>query len=780
MGSMDDTYCDRIRSTSSFGWYDDVSAFESVDAPQSKPFCQIEDWRNLETWDGGRETQETQEEVTDVEFVVPNARVTSTKTFRHGNQQPEPYAVSIGSTRVRRVSPFAVYAEYQVLMSTKDETYKSWKRFSDFKLLAEYAKISDLRDTVTAWTHIQQTQRWFRCLEANYLKTKCRLLEKFLAHLLFEVHTPSLLMTHSGGGMSAILVVGSSGSGKKTLVQGLVRLLDACPEPIARDDAEGHELKTWPPTALGMPKSERQELIEQADATFDVHPASIATKYYNAQVAFWRQAQATVPVLALRSADKLEGLEGIIVLFDLSQESSFAEAAQWSAFVDDREQCAFRVCVGSKLDLVPEGSEEPAGGSGYGEEFSPPPEATAPAEQNGGGNEGGPAAAAMMAEGVQDRRARCLEWCLDHGFEYVEADCRDLERGGAFREKEGLPRIVEALQSNVWTGMEFCTDSRPSLMAAPAVAGGSKSGGDGNIDGSGSASTSSVRDGDPAAGSSSTGPREQEVSEYLSGFVDGDDGLGEYADYGALDSGGEEEDDGENEDEGAEDMGPGGRKTDSEPAEAGYTCGVAAIAGGGGSEEGGEGGAVDPAHIEARWEQRVPGCPPPNAAPAGGEAATRQNGSGLPESIRESAPAHDHDEGKKVGADVKPGDVAATSACVPPNGSTGASRSDGGEGGCGKCDAIGGEGGASEVGPSATKSEDNLLKSAGSMVEELGGDFEGDEMEKLMSEVRKARELGSSVSDAERRARAADVAMRLAALLGELGDDSGDDDDDER
>ena len=44
-------------------------------------------------------------------------------------------------------------------MSTKDETYKCWKRFSDFKMLAEYAKIADLRDTVTAWTHIQQVRR---------------------------------------------------------------------------------------------------------------------------------------------------------------------------------------------------------------------------------------------------------------------------------------------------------------------------------------------------------------------------------------------------------------------------------------------------------------------------------------------------------------------------------------------------------------------------------------------------------------------------------------------
>ncbi|CBJ28523.1 conserved unknown protein [Ectocarpus siliculosus] len=197
MGSMDDSYCDRYRSTSSFGWYEETAAFESMDAPQSKAFCQVSDWRNLETWDGGR--HEPQEEAATVEFVVPNAQVTTTKTFRQGmGQQPEPYAVSIGSTRVRRLSPFAVHAEYQVLVSTKDQVHKSWKRYSDFKLLAEYAKISDLRDTVKAWAHIQQTQRWFRCLEANYLKTKCSLLERFLAQFLFEVPTPSLLMNFVG------------------------------------------------------------------------------------------------------------------------------------------------------------------------------------------------------------------------------------------------------------------------------------------------------------------------------------------------------------------------------------------------------------------------------------------------------------------------------------------------------------------------------------------------------------------------------------------------------
>lgn len=44
-----------------------------------------------------------------------------------------------------------------------------------------------------------------------------------------------------------------------------------------------------------------------------------------------------------------------------------------------------------------------------------------------------------------------------------------------------------------------------------------------------------------------------------------------------------------------------------------------------------------------------------------------------------------------------------------------------------------------------------------------------------MGEVRKARELGDSVPDDERRARAENVAMKLAALLGDLGEDSEDD-----
>lgn len=50
--------------------------------------------------------------------------------------------------------------------------------------------------------------------------------------------------------------------------------------------------------------------------------------------------------------------------------------------------------------------------------------AAAEAEEGNAGD-----TAKWMDEGLQERRRRCLEWCLDNGFEYVEADCRDSHTG---------------------------------------------------------------------------------------------------------------------------------------------------------------------------------------------------------------------------------------------------------------------------------------------------------------------------------------------------------------
>ena len=55
-------------------------------------------------------------------------------------------------------------------------------------------------------------------------------------------------------------------------------------------------------------------------------------------------------------------------------------------------------------------------------------------------------------------------------------------KGRDLREKEGVPRVAEAFQSNVWTGMDFRTDSRPSALAAAGRSRGVHGGGGGGDD----------------------------------------------------------------------------------------------------------------------------------------------------------------------------------------------------------------------------------------------------------------------------------------------------------
>jgi hypothetical protein len=49
--------------------------------------------------------------------------------------------------------------------------------------------------------------------------------------------------------------------------------------------------------------------------------------------------------------------------------------------------------------------------------------------------------------------SRRILWCLDHGYEYVEADLSDdgQRRGHDDRDKEGFARIIEAIEGTVWS-----------------------------------------------------------------------------------------------------------------------------------------------------------------------------------------------------------------------------------------------------------------------------------------------------------------------------------------
>lgn len=97
---------------------------------------------------------------------------------------------------VRRAGDGEEYAEFLVVVSLGSVTYGVWKRHTHFKELAEAierTRPKQFRNTVLSWKCLLQRQRWFRCLEMDYLALKCFLLERFMHDLLFETTSPRLI-----------------------------------------------------------------------------------------------------------------------------------------------------------------------------------------------------------------------------------------------------------------------------------------------------------------------------------------------------------------------------------------------------------------------------------------------------------------------------------------------------------------------------------------------------------------------------------------------------------
>ena len=77
-------------------------------------------------------------------------------------------------------------------------------------------------------------------------------------------------------------------------------------------------------------------------------------------------------------------------------------------------------------------------------------------------------------EGSEDESpSELLLWCLDHGFELVTADRSNLFVTWSEREKDGLARVVEALQPTMWTGM---VKADPTTVTAGMHGGASRGG----------------------------------------------------------------------------------------------------------------------------------------------------------------------------------------------------------------------------------------------------------------------------------------------------------------
>lgn len=58
-------------------------------------------------------------------------------------------------------------------------------------------------------------------------------------------------------------------------------------------------------------------------------------------------------------------------------------------------------------------------------------------------------------------------WSLDNGFEFIELFTEDISAGWTEREKDGLPRLIEAFHSQSWRSMSMKTGKRHAHTMLP-------------------------------------------------------------------------------------------------------------------------------------------------------------------------------------------------------------------------------------------------------------------------------------------------------------------------
>lgn len=160
----------------------------------------------------------------------------------------------------------------------------------------------------------------------------------------------------------------------------------------------------------------------------DANGITISNRYFTAQVAL--AELGSTPAAESRQED------GIILVFDslqsnpdLTTNSPFDGLAQAHESAETLEQCGdlLRLCVGVHIGEL--------------------------------------SASELRGKKHEDEFSRRVLWCLDHGYEYVEADLSEDGRlkGHDERDKDGYARIVEAISGTVWSSAKMGQKKKQQL-----------------------------------------------------------------------------------------------------------------------------------------------------------------------------------------------------------------------------------------------------------------------------------------------------------------------------
>ncbi|KAL3651170.1 hypothetical protein CASFOL_007573 [Castilleja foliolosa] len=176
-----------------------------------------------------------------------------------------------------------------------------------------------------------------------------------------------------------------------------------------------------------------------------VHGWTINTKYYSADVSVW--VCHLIDELPITSFSVVDRAIALVMVFDVSQPSTLASLKEWVSR-SDIQKFDILLCMGNKVDLV---NDHPAhteykrllmkkhGESEYGI-----------SETEGNSLLG------YDEEPCFEFKRLCLEWCLEHNIEYVEACASNAKFDKCLSvdgDSQGVERLYGALSAHMWPGM---------------------------------------------------------------------------------------------------------------------------------------------------------------------------------------------------------------------------------------------------------------------------------------------------------------------------------------
>ncbi|CAH9146201.1 unnamed protein product [Cuscuta epithymum] len=180
---------------------------------------------------------------------------------------------------------------------------------------------------------------------------------------------------------------------------------------------------------------------------------SMNTKYYTADVTVW--LANLHKKFSVRSLPIFDQLAALVMVFDISNVSSFIELKDWVSHTDI-QKFDILLCIGNKVDLLPGHSGHveyrrrllkyaESAGSSYTEIFNSGIDETEGSNLLGGEDE--------SSLGIKNA---CMEWCSEHNIEYVEACASNVDFDKCLSvdgDSQGVERLEGALSAYMWPGM---------------------------------------------------------------------------------------------------------------------------------------------------------------------------------------------------------------------------------------------------------------------------------------------------------------------------------------